>query len=198
METNELIELGVAIAPVTGLGEDILAWTADGPKRVIGMVQVINGFYGPYKYLDNFWRADTEFEGIVYPTSEHAYQAAKLKSPSQRKKLAKMFKPGDAKKYAWDHPRPYRWEERKRSIMLEVLRSKFSEEMNPDLVGKLLETDGMYLEHSNMHRDSYWGTYGGKGENVLGLLLMIRRQELKDETAKMELEKGKKKRPRKA
>src|SRR5207247_1025063 len=35
----------------------------------------IDSFSGPYRFLSNFWPAEVEFEGIAYPSVEHAYQS---------------------------------------------------------------------------------------------------------------------------
>src|SRR4051812_21328901 len=41
-------------------------------------------FQGEYRFLSNFWPATVEFEGIRYPTAEHAYQAAKTLDAKER------------------------------------------------------------------------------------------------------------------
>ena len=42
-----------------------------------GTMEEINRFVGPHRFLSNFWPVWIRFEGEVYPTLEHAYQAAK-------------------------------------------------------------------------------------------------------------------------
>ncbi len=37
----------------------------------------ITSFRGAYSFLSNFYWASVYYEGIMYPTSEHAFQAAK-------------------------------------------------------------------------------------------------------------------------
>ena len=46
----------------------------------------INRFRGKYMFLSNFCscKHGVEFEGQIYPTSEHAYQAAKIENPTGR------------------------------------------------------------------------------------------------------------------
>ena len=41
----------------------------------------VTEFQGEYRFLSNFWPAQVVFEGVTYPTSEHAYQAAKTLDP---------------------------------------------------------------------------------------------------------------------
>jgi predicted NAD-dependent protein-ADP-ribosyltransferase YbiA (DUF1768 family) len=37
----------------------------------------IQGFFGEYRWLSNFWPVKIHFEEKTYPSVEHAYQAAK-------------------------------------------------------------------------------------------------------------------------
>lgn len=41
----------------------------------------ISIFAGEYEYLSNFFQCPVYYEGIIYPTSENAFQAAKIKIP---------------------------------------------------------------------------------------------------------------------
>jgi hypothetical protein len=36
-----------------------------------------NSFHNEYRFLSNFYPAEVSFEGLVFPTVEHAYVAAK-------------------------------------------------------------------------------------------------------------------------
>src|SRR3954468_6821071 len=55
----------------------------------------IDSFQGEYRFLSNFWPAGVEFEGITYPTAEHAYQAAKTLDVALRKRIAAEPTPAD-------------------------------------------------------------------------------------------------------
>jgi len=57
----------------------------------------INTFRGKYRFLSNFYYAEVNYEGIRYPTVEHAYQAAKTLSTDIRLKISKTDTPGAAK-----------------------------------------------------------------------------------------------------
>jgi predicted NAD-dependent protein-ADP-ribosyltransferase YbiA (DUF1768 family) len=66
--------------------------------------------------------------------------------------------------------------------MLRLLREKFTD--HPGLRGKLLATGDAYLEERNYWHDVIWGactcsTHKGGGQNMLGVLLMIVRGELR-------------------
>ena len=45
----------------------------------------IGEFQGEYRFLSNFWPAPVEFEGITYPSVEHAYQSAKTMDMAERR-----------------------------------------------------------------------------------------------------------------
>ena len=61
--------------------------------------------------------------------------------------------------------------------MYRILRAKFLKEPQRSL---LLKTGNSHLEETNYWHDTFWGVYNGKGENHLGRLLMIVRDELKE------------------
>lgn len=50
----------------------------------------IKGFFGDYRFLSNFHLCDVYFEGILYPSSEHAYMASKSLDISIRKMFMKI------------------------------------------------------------------------------------------------------------
>ena len=59
---------------------------------------MINRFDGPYAFLSNFFFSPIEYEGITYPTVEHAFQAAKTLNPIERQAIADLPTPGAAKR----------------------------------------------------------------------------------------------------
>jgi len=133
------------------------------------------GFFGRYRWLSNFHECPVYFEGLEYPSSENAYQAAKV-DKDFRHHLQKITA-AKAKK-AWKKLPPIDmgpedWEARKYDVMSVILFDKFYR--NKDLREKLLETgiNHMYLEETNHWEDTYWGVdinLGGK--NKLGQILM--------------------------
>ena len=58
----------------------------------------------------------------------------------------------------------------------QLLRSKFSD---PELAEALLATGDAELVEGNTWGDPFWGVYKGKGENMLGRLLMEVRGEIR-------------------
>ena len=129
----------------------------------------IEQFRGEYRWLSNFHRCDVEFEGIMYPSSENAYQAAKSDDMEIRTTF-KSLAPGKSKKLGSRLILRDGWNDMKLNIMYNILVSKF--ELNPMLKIKLIDTGEMYIEEGNNWGDTFWGVCDGKGKNHLGEHLM--------------------------
>lgn len=148
------------------------------------MTTPITSFSGKYRWLSNFWPCPVEFQGLMYPTVEHAYQAAKTLDPKQRLELQHIAKPGDAKRYGQKVTLRKDWGQVKVGVMKYLLREKFNNPAgrNSDMKALLIETGDAMLIEGNHWGDTYWGVCRGKGENVLGRLLMQIREEVVSET----------------
>ena len=141
------------------------------------MPDAILEFKGAYHFLDNFYPAPVTWEGMEYPTSEHAFQAAKTLDVELRKQIANDPSPFHAKKMGRSVDMRADWEERKYDIMKEIVLAKFCQ--HPKLAQKLLATGDAPLEEGNHHGDTTWGTVDGQGKNWLGIILMLVREEIK-------------------
>lgn len=140
----------------------------------------IKGFNSTYRFLSNFYPSKIDFEGITYPTVEHAYQAAKTLDGNHRKMIAACGSPGDAKSAGRGLLLREDWHDVQMSIMRTLLRKKF---YDPVLKFSLLATKDAELEETNYWHDQFWGCcscgqHQGKGNNNLGKLLMELRSEL--------------------
>ena len=61
---------------------------------------MISEFQKEYRWLSNFWPCLIEFEGKIYPSVEHAYQAAKCcPNDWDRHQILHAKTPGDAKRF---------------------------------------------------------------------------------------------------
>lgn len=134
----------------------------------------INLFRGKYAFLSNFYSCPIEYEGMTYPSVEYAFQAAKNPDPEYRRSIANAPSPTAAKRMGRKAVLRSDWEQVKDSIMLELLRIKFSD---PYLRGRLEFTGSAKLIEGNDHGDRYWGVCNGSGLNKLGKLLMQVRSE---------------------
>lgn len=142
------------------------------------MNESITSFRGEYSFLSNFHPWPVEYQGITYPTNEHAFQAAKTHDYIERTVIARLSSPREAKAYGRKVELRSDWEDVKVSIMETICENKFRS--NPDFAQKLIDTGDAYIEESNRHGDTYWGTVNGVGRNELGLALMRVRMRLQD------------------
>lgn len=129
----------------------------------------IKGFFGDYRFLSNFHMAPVYFESIEYPSTEHAYQAAKTTNIQIRKEFLNLTC-GEAKRKGQVVEMRENWDVIKYDIMFMVVFDKFYR--HADLREKLLNTDLKYLEETNHWGDKYYGVCDGEGLNVLGKILM--------------------------
>lgn len=136
----------------------------------------ISEFKGEFHFLSNFYPAPIFWEGIQYPTSEHAYQAAKSLDARVRREVADLKTPGMAKKFGKTVALRSDWEDVKVSIMYDIVNEKFLQ--NTNLRKMLLDTKGFYLEEGNVWNDRFWGVCKGQGKNILGEILMSVRTNL--------------------
>jgi ribA/ribD-fused uncharacterized protein len=140
------------------------------------MANVIDIFRGEYRFLSNFYPAKVPFEGFIYPTVEHAYQAAKTFSQIEREVIRRCDTPGQAKRVAKDISLRLDWREIRIDVMKYLVREKFY--LHKELREKLLATGDAMLIEGNTWGDTFWGQCDGQGKNHLGLILMNVRSEL--------------------
>ncbi len=143
---------------------------------------MISSFKGEYRFLSNFYPCimiDSQFPKIVYPTSEHYYQASKSDDPKIRLGIANIGSPAMAKRMGATIL-PSNWNTKKLEVMLRILRKKF--EMG-ELETKLLRTFPRVLCEENFWHDNFWGICNCSscattvGKNTLGEFLMEVRHE---------------------
>lgn len=127
-------------------------------------------FRGDYWFLSNFYPAPIRFEGLDYPTSEHAYAAQKARDFADHELIRMCRTPGEAKRFARTVPQRADWDLVKLDMMREILRCKFSQ--HSILRMKLLATYPDELVEDNTWGDTFWGRCNGVGHNHLGRLLM--------------------------
>lgn len=138
----------------------------------------------PYGAFSNLFPRPVEFEGRTYATSEHAYQAGKAAKPAVRDWILSAPTPSLAAMaahglYVWDVVP--NWADIKFDRMRAVLRAKFDQ--HADLKALLISTGEARLVEAgtvNNAVNRLWGEVDGKGQNMLGVMLM----ELRSEYAK--------------
>ena len=139
----------------------------------------------PWGPLSNLYRREITFEDKKYPSAEHAYQAGKARKEVVRKWILSAPTPSLVAMaahglYTWDIVPG--WSTSKFKRMKQVLRAKF--EQHADLCSILLATGNARIVESTTVDNPVnrtWGEVNGKGKNMLGVLLMEVREELRTE-----------------
>jgi N-glycosidase YbiA len=134
------------------------------------------GRYGPFS---NFSKHPIEVDGLEWPTSEHYFQAQKWPGTPHAEEVRRAETPARAAEIGRQRSRPLRpdWEDVKDDVMRLAVRAKFTQ--HEDLRELLLSTgDEELVEHTT--NDAYWADGGdGSGQNMLGVILMEVRAELR-------------------
>jgi len=125
----------------------------------------------PYGEFSNFSPHPIQLNGLMWPTTEHYFQAQKFPGTAHEEEIRLTASPMIAARLGRVRSKPLRadWEQVKEVVMKEALYAKFTQ--HPELCALLLSTeDAELIEHTT--NDSYWGDgEDGSGRNRLGFLL---------------------------
>lgn len=144
-------------------------------KLSVDDTEIIDSFSGRHYFLSNFFPVPVAYEGLNYPSSEVAYQAAKSNDKETRVAFLNLS-PRDAKRIGRSIIIRPDWSQVKLQVMEDIVRSKF---YNCEaLKNALLRTGEAELVEGNWWGDTFWGVCKGVGENHLGKILMKVRKEL--------------------
>lgn len=135
----------------------------------------ITEFSGEYRFLSNFWPARVELDGVIYPSVENAFQAAKTFDSKQRIPFT-LCSPRDAKRAGRKVSLRADWENVKLQIMEDLVTQKFTN--HSYLKEQLKATGQTTLIEGNTWGDTFWGVCKGVGKNHLGKILMRVRSKL--------------------
>lgn len=215
MEINQLIssykaKIREASSPVESIKYEVFIDDLENPTEVIleklPTESIIDKFQGTF--LSNFYAVPVERGGRVYPSVEHAYQAAKFSvesftnlSQEQRNVLAEILK---QKGYA--QPVEDFWTiffnptitsnitkvvaNQMRDwglvrsdwddVRISIMIELLIQKFNvPELRAQILDTGDKYLIEGNTWDDTLWGVCDGVGKNMLGRVLMNLREKIK-------------------
>lgn len=136
----------------------------------------IGPFKGEHRWLSNFWEKPIQFDGQLYPTTEHFYQSLKTLDPVLREAIINAPTPGHAKRAGSAVIPRSDWDASKTSFMLRATVLKFTQ--NSGLAQRLESTGTEPLIEFNEWHDNFWGDCTCEecsdtvGENHLGRILM--------------------------
>jgi ribA/ribD-fused uncharacterized protein len=131
-------------------------------------------FYTPDFYIfNNFSAHAVEFRGKLYPTAEHAYQAAKCTDPQGKEEILSARSPLLAKELANERYRAVRdpdWDGKKLAVVEEILRAKLAQHAEAQ---DALRRSGVEAIVEDSPTDYFWGSGAdGSGQNMLGKIWM--------------------------
>lgn len=144
----------------------------------------IKRFSNDNRWLSNFSLCNIEMDGTIYPSVEHAYQAAKTKVPLERLWFTDNdLTAAQAKRLSKKITIREDWNVIRLTVMQSLVSQKFDQEPYCTL---LLSTGDCHIEEGNYWNDVFWGVSSqtGKGDNNLGIIIMSIRDELKSRTFK--------------
>jgi len=137
-------------------------------------------FDGEWSILDNFAplpiEVDIGWGRKVYPTSEHAFAAAKTNSPRLAENIRKAPTPAHAKGLGRACNLKSSWEDIKFRVMWHVLQHKFGQ--HPEACKALLQSNDRLIFEGTTWEDRVWGVVRRpgstrwEGRNALGSMLM--------------------------
>ena len=141
-------------------------------------MKMVHGFENEFQFLSNFAASDVLYDGHIYKTAEHAFQAAKATNEKDRAYVAEAPTPGEAKRRGRGINLRPDWDMVKDKVMLDIVRAKFK---NGDCRYRLMKAlsegwDGFCED--NWWHDNYWGNCNCErckeieGQNHLGKILM--------------------------
>jgi ribA/ribD-fused uncharacterized protein len=148
---------------------------------------MITEFKGEARFLSNFYPAPVTVSapwctwqpGVCWPTTEHAFQAAKTWQLREVKEIYEAPRPGDAKRLGGMVTLREDWDYIKKRVMWDLNWEKFSR--HAPLRALLLATGDELLAEGNSWHDNYWGQCScpscacgphAPGTNYLGKILM--------------------------
>ena len=153
---------------------------------------IFGGPHSTFNFLPNYFPKQLTYKDIIHDTAEHAYQFAKAQmynDSAAEEKILCADNPGEAKRIGGNVKNFNRkdWDNRKKKIMLDILRIKFKADSDEakllkDTDGKSLAEAGkskvfavgLTLNNRNILDTSKWSKDG----NLLGKCLMEIRNEL--------------------
>jgi N-glycosidase YbiA len=138
------------------------------------MTEPITAFRDRYAFLSNFHPVKFEYNGFIYNSAEHAFQAAKAANPAVHDAIALARTPGAAKALGRTCRIRPGWDRLRLQVMEDILRRKFS---TIDMRRALMATGDAELVEGNWWGDTFWGVCNGRGHNHLGKILMKLRKE---------------------
>ena len=133
-----------------------------------------------FSFLRNDYSANVILDDEIYPSVEHAYQAAKTQNIDLRKKIQNASVHEARKIGKNEITIPLTWDTDRLVVMKQLQKSKYTDNLNLKL--KLLLTGNEEIIQGGTMPDKFWGQDDfGDGKNHNGKIIMKVREEIKTE-----------------
>jgi hypothetical protein len=140
-------------------------------------MKTISSFRGEYDFLSNMHPSPFTYKGCYFTCAEALFQAMKTTNENALE-LFDGIPGSEAKRIGRRIDLRPDWENIKVDIMRWVIKNKFRHER---LAEMLLATGDAELIEGNTWGDTFWGVCNGRGQNMLGKILMEEREALRAE-----------------
>ena len=146
---------------------------------------MIKEFQGKYRWLSNFAPVNIILSGIQYRSVEHAYMSEKSDELWWKYFCRDTIKPGDVKRKSKDIKLFDDWYDKRVGVMAMCIEQKYNIEPYKT---NLINTGNLLIQEGNYWNDKFWGVClkTNEGLNVLGKLIMSKREQLKIDLIKKE------------
>ena len=143
----------------------------------------IEGLTGYFEFMRLDFPACVFFEGELYQTAAHAYNAARTSDLQVRRRIQKAPTLQEMYNVARTIEDEEGWAQRRMKVMEKILRDKFRRSRN--LRERLAATQNREVINIVTEKSEealFWGVNGKQGQNWLGKLIEAVRQSIHDET----------------
>jgi ribA/ribD-fused uncharacterized protein len=137
-------------------------------------------FQDEYKWLSNFAPVEIEYGGMLFPSTENAYQACKSNSLEHATKCS-LCAPNISKRLGKICKQRKDWLDIRMKVMYDLTMLKYK---HVEFAIQLINIGEQEIVEGNMWHDNFWGNCmcpkcsGFKGENNLGKIIMNVRKEI--------------------
>lgn len=143
----------------------------------------ITDFFNQNSFLNNDHICLVHYDGLLYASVTHAFQAARATSESLREQISNIHDIESMYEIVENLEDPPEWNKNRVKIMEMLIRDKFRR--NHILRERLGETGSALLQNSYQSEPNpsnlFWGTVNERGENTIGKILMKIRSDIQKE-----------------
>lgn len=146
-------------------------------------IDKISLFAGKYNFLSNDHICLVYHDGYLFNSVTHAFQAARAQNQETKERISKIHDFDIMYEIAETIEDPANWAKFRSKTMEVLIRDKFRR--NPQLRQRLSETAPAIIQNTyddtENRNNLYWGIVDGRGENVIGKILMKIRDDIKND-----------------